>query len=89
MSKPNRRKVITPDGRIIETDFDVKWAAIDKDGYYYLYEKKPKRLFDFWSIHAGSKLRFVCSIVVMVYSGLLLWETYRWYLNDKGKWVRK
>ena len=85
MSKVNRRKFITPDGRIVETWFDVYWYAIDKNGDRYFYESKPEinncrpvwLSETFWLQRCGQQ------------KGKFNWKKCRWYLDDKGKWVRK
>jgi len=79
----NRRLFKASDGRIIETDFDVHWYAIDRSGSIHLYESAPNQChgYGFWC--PGSRALYVGN-----YSGSFDWELSRRYLDDNGKWVR-
>ena len=82
----NRRKFITHDGRIVETNFDVYWCCFDKNGAIYLYGIKPKRskYCNWWK--AVSDFMY---LLIGYYEGIFYWKKARFYLKNNGEWVRK
>jgi hypothetical protein len=85
--KPNRRKFLTPKGRVIETNFDVYWYTIDDDGSCYLYNKRPNRFvgnIGIWISGFGNKA-YYCENQ----TGNFDYKTCRWYLNDNGEWTKE
>ena len=84
MSKPNRRKFITPDGRIVETNFDVFWFGVSNYGIGFLFEEEPVFISVDFSIKTGSKFLFAYGYrkTDKPVGGLF-------YLTSKGIWVRK
>ena len=82
--KPNRRKFIDHNGRIIETDFDVYWCAIDKNGERWVYDECPHdRFLTVWYGHI--LLRKKIDNITPPKN----WRKCRWYLQENGKWVKR
>jgi hypothetical protein len=82
----NRRKFVTPEGKIIETLFDVFWAAYEEDGKLYLYGVSPVYLRqDIYGIGMIS----LESCFAGKYNPPKDITKAHWYLDDNGKWIRR
>jgi hypothetical protein len=81
----NRRKFIYKHGRVIETNFDVYWCAVDENGERWVYAERPKEITSsgiwYWDILLRERVDYI--------TPPKNWRTCRWYLRDDGKWVKR
>ena len=79
----NRRLFITPEGKIIKSEFNVRWYAIDKNGSGYLYESEPHAFTRCWNSNGGHHIMYANTVDVGDD-----WKNEKWYLCSNGEWVK-